>query len=349
MRMPLFRGMKRWTIIVSGVILTSLLLAACGTPQTTLDPAGPVAKSESDLFWFILIVATFIFVVVEAALIYSVIRFRARPNSPAPMQIHGNNTIELIWTVAPSIVLFLVLALTIRTMFALTQPSGHKVEVTAVAHQWWWEFDYPGYNGIVTADTLHVPANTTIQVDLESDNVIHSFWLPALTGKTDVIPGHHNHLWFSADKAGDYYRGACAEYCGAQHAHMNFNVKVDSANDFLTWVTTRQQNALTPTGGSLAANGAKIFTQLCVGCHGIVGVNLQGYSDPKAKALIGPNLTHFGSRNLIAGGVLDNDPEGKNLSAWLSDPQGVKPGNDMIVNLTPDQVKALVAYLESLK
>lgn len=348
MRMPLFRGMRPWGAILTGVLLSSLLLAACGSPQSTLDTAGPVAGEEATLFWIILAIATIIFVAVEAALIYSIVRFRERPNAPAPRQIHGNNTIEIIWTVAPSLFLFLVLAFTIRTMFALAQPAGNKIEVRAVGHQWWWEFDYPGYNNIVTADSLHVPMGSTVQVDLVSDNVIHSLWIPPLAGKTDVIPGHNNHLWFRGDRTGEF-RGACAEYCGTQHAHMNFSVIVDTQDAFNTWVSTQQQNAITPPNGSLAAKGAMLFTQQCVGCHGIVGVNLQSYTDPKAAALIGPNLTHFGSRTQIAGGVLDNDPQGKNLRTWLSDPQKVKPGNDMVVNLTPDQVDALVVYLESLK
>ncbi len=348
MKKPSFRGVKRWAIIFSIMLLASLLLAACGEPDhSILAPAGPVADRERSLFFFILGVATFIFVVVEAVLIYFIFRYRERPNSPAAMQIHGNNRVEIIWTVAPSIFLFAVLAYTVYTMVTL-YPTNPSLEVRVVGHQWWWEFDYPNQH-IVTADTLHIPAGAVVRADLFSDNVIHSFWIPAITGKTDVVPGHNNVMVFEADsnQAGKTFFGACAEYCGTQHAHMRFDVVVDPPDVFNTWISTQQQAAQAPTSGSLAAKGKQIFAQQCVGCHGIVGVNLTSYDDPKTKNLVGPNLTHFGSRGLIAGAVLTNTPD--NLAKWLSDPQSVKPGNDMMVSLNQDQINALVAYLESLK
>jgi cytochrome c oxidase subunit II len=369
-RMPLFRKKKRWVTIISAILLSSLLLAACGeNSPSILNPAGPVAASEATLFYLILGVATFIFIVVEAALIYSIFRFRERPNSPAPRQIHGNNAIELAWTIAPSIFLFIVLGATIYTMFTL-YPSGEpQLQVRVVAHQWWWEFDYinyPGSNGqsVVTADTMHIPAGTIINAELYSNNVIHSFWVPALSGKLDVIPGHDNHLLFEAyaNTVGHTYPGECVEFCGSQHAHMHFDVTVDTSDGFNTWISQQQQaavaqnfNGLTCNPGGpipqsdLVACGAKFFAQgACVGCHGIVGVNLNSYTDPKAALLIGPNLTHFGSRDLIAGGVLPNTPA--NLAIWLASPQTVKPGSDMPnLGLSPEQINALVAYLESLK
>src|SRR5579863_3593063 len=186
--MPFFRGMKRPTQMVSLVILSSLLFAACDSPSI-LDPKGTVAHQESDLFWIMLGLATFVFVAVEAWLIFAIVRYRARPNAPEPKQIHGNNTVELIWTIAPAIVLFILLAFTIKTMFALAEPSSSStIEVQAIGHQWWWEFHYINYGGngsntgVTTADSLYVPPNRIVHVDLVSDNVIHSFWIPALTG-----------------------------------------------------------------------------------------------------------------------------------------------------------------------
>jgi cytochrome c oxidase subunit 2 len=381
--MPLFCKSKHWLAGVTGVILASLLLTACGENNNAsiLNTAGPVATRESDLFYVILAIATVIFVGVEAALIWSIVRYRERPGMPAPRQLHGNLRVEALWTIIPAIVLFIVLFFTLRTLFAVAAPpanAGKVIKVQAVGHQWWWEFYYPEYN-ITTADTLYVPAGTVVDVQLFSNNVIHSFWIPQLTGKTDVIPGHNNHRWFSADSnaVGRYFIGECAEYCGTQHAHMAFNVYVDSSNGFQTWVSTQQQSAVVPASGSLAAQGAKIFQGQCTTCHGIVGQGngyVSGYYNPitycnNAKAQntdaerckVGPNLTHFGSRNIIAGGVLTNDPAACtpapykqliktcNLAKWLADPQGIKPGNDMQVSLTPDQVTALVAYLESLK
>lgn len=358
--MPLFRGMKRWGIVLSAILLSSFLLAACGeNSPSILSPVGPVADKELGLFYFILAVATLVFVVVEGWLIFSIVRYRERPGMPAPAQIHGNNTVEAAWTIAPALFLFAVLIYTIYTMFTLAPAGNPSLEVQVRGHQWWWEFDYtksPNY-GFATADSLHIPVGSVVKVDLFSDNVIHSFWIPEITGKTDVIPGHNNTMVFRADKVGTY-RGECAEFCGVQHAHMDFNVIVEPMDTFQTWASTQQQAAATPAPGSLAAQGAKLFASQCVACHGIVGVDLKSYSDPAAATKIGPNLTHFGSRNEIAGGVLTNNADqcqpgnlsNCNLAKWLADPQGIKPGNDMnIGTLTPDQINALVAYLESLK
>ncbi len=377
--MPIFRGMKHWGKIIPVVLLSSLLFAACGNnPLTTLDTTGPVASQEAGLFWFILSVATFIFVVVEGVLIWSIIRYRERPNSPAPRQIHGNDTIEIIWTVVPSLILFAVLAGTIYTMFGLqnissTNGSIPEIKVAAVGHQWWWEFDYPNQH-VITADTLFIPQGTVVQMDLRSNNVIHSFWVPSITGKTDVIPGHNNQKIFRADVPGEY-RGACAEYCGTQHAHMNFNVVVLDTNAFNTWLSNEQRAPQAPTD-ALALQGQKIFAGTCTGCHGIVGVDLSSFDATKTNSglavssLVGPNLTHFAERGLIAGGILNasdghnwaNEPAcqlvngqlaDKNscgLYQWLHDTQGVKPGNDMVIgNLSDSQIYALIAYLQSLK
>ncbi|HKV57347.1 MAG TPA: cytochrome c oxidase subunit II [Ktedonobacteraceae bacterium] len=367
--MPKIRGVKRWATIISAILLSSILLAACGEDSpSVINPKGPVAAKESGLFWFILIVATIVFVAVEGVLIYSIVRFRERPNAPNPRQIHGNNTIELIWTIAPSIFLFAVLIGTIYTMFNLSNISGQgrTIEIKVVAHQWWWEFDYTN-DHIVTADELVVPVGTVVHTTLESENVIHSFWIPQITGKTDVVPGHANDKVFSADTAGTY-RGICTEYCGLQHAHMSFEMRVLSQSDYVSWLHNQQNKAMTSTDPNAVA-GEKIFktTGTCASCHGIVGVNLKSFSDPAAKGYIGPNLTHFGLRRSIAGLVLTWDPQScvvvagssgptiQNPSAcglyqWLHDPQAVKPGNDMhIGQLSDTQIAQLIAYLESLQ
>jgi cytochrome c oxidase subunit 2 len=374
------RGMKRWGPLAVA-LLFPLLLTACGeNSPSILNTAGPVAAHESDVFWAILIIATIVFVGVEGMLVFSIFRFRERPGMPSPHQNHGNLKLEMIWTIVPMLILFVVLFYTIRGLFQVApeaEPiSSNTVTVEAIGHQWWWEFYYPK-DHLTTADTMHIPENTDIHVDLYSNNVIHSFWVPALTGKTDVIPGHSNTKWFKSDPgtAGKDYLGICAEYCGTQHANMRFSVHVDTADSFQSWITTQQQAAATPPGGSLASQGAQIFQQQCTSCHGIVGVDIKSASisdpsvvcdAPSASCLIGPNLTHFGSRQYIAGGVLTNnvndnggqacDPTNPqllqqcHLAQWLNDPQGVKPGNDMnIGQLSPSQIKSLVAYLEGLK
>jgi cytochrome c oxidase subunit 2 len=373
--MPLFRGMKHWGKLLPVMLLSSLLLASCGeNSPSILNPSGPVASKEANLFWFILIVATIVFVVVEGLLIYSIVRFRERPNSPMPTQIHGNNTVEIIWTIVPSVFLFIVLVGTIYTMFGLTtfsSSNNRTLEIRVVGHQWWWEFDYLNEH-IVTADELVIPVGTRIEAHLLSQNVIHSFWVPELFGKTDVIPGHANMSVFQADQVGEY-RGQCTEFCGLEHAHMNFYVIVKSQDEYNTWVTAQEQSASTTPTDPTALAGQKLFLGSggCQGCHGIVGVNLKDdqhlNSGADASVLVGPNLTHFGSRNQIAGGVLtwdpascvvvsgsDGQPKIENPNAcglyqWLKDPQAVKPGSDMVIrSLSDTEIAQLIAYLETL-
>lgn len=371
----------RWLIpVFLGFCL--LFIAGCDLGNSNiLNPQGPVALQESDLFWFILIVATVVFVLVESALIYSVIRFRARPDSPEPRQIHGNTTLEIWWTIVPSLVLFLVLALTIKTLVGIQEPAdtGATIYVKVSGHQWWWEFqyeqigqysaDYVDANGSPTtqlmtvADDLVVPVGTNVHLDLYSDNVIHSFWIPQLAGKTDVVPGHANHMWFKADVPGTY-QGACAEFCGDQHAHMRFQVIVKTAADWAKWVASQQRPACDPqsiapqpqcntaqlNSNAVVRGKALFFTGVfnnnaCISCHSVYGTSYNGLT---AGGTIGPNLTHFGSRDLIAGGVLDNTPD--QLAEWLTNPQQWKPDSDMPdLGLTPSQVQDLVAYLESLQ
>ena len=243
--------------------------------------------------------------------------------------------------------------------------------MTAIGHQWWWEFYYNDYH-FTTADSLVIPTGKTVHVDLFSNNVIHSFWVPNLTGKTDVVPGHNNTKWFVADTTGTFI-GICAEYCGTQHANMKFNVIAQDPNAFLTWVHGQQQPAHNPTAKSAADAGKTLFLNNCTSCHGIVGDNEKSYpdtvkscngdNDSAANCPIGPNLTHFGSRTLIAGGVLEqtvphgcDNPAASNLyetcalAKWLKDPQAIKPGNDMAIGpLSDSDIRNLVAYLETLK
>lgn len=331
-------------------LLIALVLAGCGNSNindvnhtpSILSPQGPIASSELNLFWIILGISTFVFVVVISALVYSIIRFRARPGMPAPRQTHGNTTLEIWWTIVPSAILAGVLAVTLVTMFGVQQPaSANTITINAIGHQWWWEFQYPDQH-FVTADEMWIPTGTVVHINLISDNVIHSFWVPELGGKTDVIPGHNNSMWLQADNAG-WYRGECAEFCGTQHAHMDFLVHAVSASAYQAWLTQQQQVAAQPTD-ALAQAGAQYFaTHSCVGCHVVNGVTT---ADP--SKLIGPDLTHFGSRQYIAGGVLENSPS--NLAAWLRNPQAVKDGVDMPnLNLTSAEISELVAYLDSLK
>jgi cytochrome c oxidase subunit 2 len=330
----------RTAAALAGLLVVTLLLSGCVNNANMLDPKGPVALWESWLFWFIFYVATFIFVVVTGVLLVSLYRFRARPGLPAPRQTHGNTRIEIVWTVVPSLFLFAVLAGTIYTMFNIGQPTDQPaMTVKVIGHQWWWEFQYPDQGNVVTADELHIPVGQNVHIQLISNNVIHSFWVPNLAGKTDVIPGQNNTMWLRADTAGEY-RGECTEYCGEQHAHMNFVVVAEAPDAFATWVSQQQAP---PNAAAQGLPGAQVFAAHCAFCHLINGQKVQ-------PSQIGPNLTHFGSRTAIAGGVLSNTHD--NLIKWVTNTQAVKPGNDMPDfhnQLSQSDIADVVAYLQALK
>ncbi|MBX6341296.1 MAG: cytochrome c oxidase subunit II [Thermomicrobiaceae bacterium] len=324
------------------LVLLVIVLSGCGIvgdrPQswnvTHADNARKI-WSLFDLTWWLSVV---VFVIVQGLLIYALIRFRRRPGQPMPSAIHGNTKLEIGWTIMPALILAVIAVPTLTTIADLARdPGPDALTVEVVGHQWWWEFKYPD-SGVVTADELHIPANRPIRLVLHSADVIHSFWVPQLAGKQDVVPGHTNHIYFTADTPGKYF-GQCAEFCGEQHAHMAFRVIVDPPDQFQAWVAQNQKPATIPTGD--LAKGWDVFkAKGCGGCHTINGTD--------AKGTFGPNLTHFGSRGEIAGAVLPNTPE--NLRAWIHNPQAVKPGTKMPnLGLNDQELSAVVAFLESLK
>jgi cytochrome c oxidase subunit II len=340
---------SRLTKILTGGIamVTAAALAGCASASSVFTPASINASQISSLTLAVYLIAAGVFIIVESFLVYAAIHFRQKPNQTLPKQIEGNRTLEIAWTAAPAIVLAVVFFISLKTLgFVSAQPANASqsgssadppLQIKVIAHQWWWEFDYPDL-GIITANEFHVPVNQVVNLDIESVDVVHSYWAPQLGGKIDAIPGHTNHTWFEATQTGEFH-GQCAEFCGLQHADMRFTAMVESADQFQAWVNDQQ--AAIPTASGLAAQGEQLFTTgSCIGCHTIDGTN--------AKGTLGPNLTHFASRGTFAGGVLTNTPD--NLSRWLADPQVIKPGNDMPnLKLTPDQINALVTFLESLK
>jgi cytochrome c oxidase subunit II len=341
--MPLRRrSLMRW-LLLAAVLLVPLVLAACGEnlPATTTYPEGTHARRIYELLVPIFWVALAVFVVVEGLLIYSVVRFRQRPGSSIPTQIHGNTTIEIAWTIAPALILLVIAVLTFRTQAIQAVQPADALKIQVIGHQWWWEFRYPDQK-VVTASDMYIPVGRNITLEMTGRDVIHSFWMPKLAGKTDTIPGKNNYLSFQAEQAG-IYRGLCAEFCGEEHAVMRFRVVALPQADFDNWLA--QQAAAPPAPPD---NVRQIFTQKgCVGCHAITGFQ-------EAVGQVGPNLTHFGSRETIAGGALTNTPE--NLKLWLHNPGGVKPGNVMStaigpgkIVLTDQEVDALVGYLEGMK
>lgn len=247
---------RRYVNLVSIVVASSLLLAACGmtdAPQTTFVPQGNGADLIYQLFKPVFWLAVAVFVVVEGVLIWSVIRYRRRPDDGIPLQIHGNTPIEIAWTILPAIIVVGIATLTFRTQSELVAAAENPIRVTVRGNQWWWEFEYPDY-GFVTANELHLPANRNVEFRLESKDVIHSFWIPRLSGKTDVVPGQVNILSFKTyDPSNVQIRGQCAEFCGGTHAMMGMWAVVESQSNFDAWVAQQQQQAPVPAGVQQAA------------------------------------------------------------------------------------------------
>jgi cytochrome c oxidase subunit 2 len=269
---------------------------------------------------------------------YAVHKFRQKPGAPTPKPVYGNVKLEIAYTLGFIVILGVISVFSIRAMEASDPPTGDANTLLIVAHQWWWEVRYPA-SGIVTANEIHIPVNRPQQAGLRSADVIHDFWVPELGRKMDIIPGTENRSWFAADAPG-IYLGACAEYCGQEHAWMRIRVVAQTPEDFAKWQQAQLAVPLTPTGGD-AAQGAQDFQQLsCASCHTIRGT--------AAKERIGPDLTHVASRQTIAAGRLENTPG--NLATWLLEPDLVKPGCKMPnLHLPREQINSLVAYLETLK
>lgn len=301
-------------------------------------PHSPYAHSIASLSNGVLWVCLVILLIVVGLVAFSVRRFRERPDGPPAKLIYGNWKLEIGYTAAFVVILSGIMYFSLRSMHASDPQSAKPNTILIVAHQWWWEVHYPEA-GIATANEIHIPIDVPEHVGLRSGDVIHDFWVPELGRKMDIIPGVENHTWFSADTPGTYY-GACAEYCGQEHAWMRIRVIAQTAADFARWTQQQQAMPVTPASGP-AAQGARYFQELaCASCHTIRGTAAHG--------VIGPDLTHVGSRETLAAGRLQNTPD--NLTAWLKDPDLLKPGSRMPnLHLPSDQRDDLTAYLESLQ
>jgi cytochrome c oxidase subunit 2 len=305
----------------------------------------PPAEAITSLGWVVGVIALVILVGVEAAIVYAAWRFRATRAEGVPLQIYGNTRLEVVWTAAPAVVLTVVFVLMLGTMqeigasaTAAGGPSG-AMRIVAVGSQWWWEFRYPRGGGeVIGANELHIPIGTVIDLDLRSNDVIHSFWVPELGGKIDMVPGRINHLRLYAARAG-VYTGQCAEYCGLEHAWMRITVIAEPSADFGHWLDAQAAPRAPPTGA--AADGERVFlAAVCSSCHAIRGSG--------AASLVGPDLTHVGSRLTLGAGALRNSDQ--TMRAWIADPQSAKPGVLMPqVPLSPSDLDKLAVYLRSLK
>jgi cytochrome c oxidase subunit 2 len=315
------------------------------SPTNIFAPASTPAKSIFGLSLFVLAVTGAVFLVVFILLLYSVVKFRKRKNDDGrePPQVYGSNQVELAWTIIPILIVVALFMATARVIAIVQKASApsNAIAVTAIGHQFWWEYRYPGL-GVVTADELHVPVSdpahpTPTFIKLLSADTDHSFWVPRLAGKTDLIPNHPNSMWIDPHEAG-LYLGQCAQYCGTQHAKMLLRVYVQSRDEFDRWIQQQRQPALV---NGAVSQGQRIFeTTACINCHTVSGT--------VANGRFGPDLTHLMSRDTIAAGAAKNTPE--NLRQWILNPDAIKPGSLMpAMQLSDQDLDALTAYLQTLR
>ena len=319
-------------------VLASWLGWPWDTRMTTVIPKSDFGHLTHDLFMLISWIAIVIFLAVEGGLLYACWRFRDRPGAPMPVQTHGHTPLEIGWTVAFAVVLLIIAIPTVRIIFKTQEaPAATALHVDVAGRQWWWEFKYPDLK-IVTANEAHLPVGQTVAFHLHAPDVIHSFWVPQLGGKRDVVPARTNRIVMTPQVPGEYL-GQCAEYCGISHANMRFRVVVHTKEDWDRWVAAQQAPAVEPKE-PLAQKGKEIFTtSACVGCHTIQGMS---------GGVMAPDLTHFGSRKTFASALLPSTPD--NLARWVENPEHLKPGALMPnLGIRSDQSLAVAAYLLSLK
>ncbi|WP_117191597.1 cytochrome c oxidase subunit II [Rhizobium terrae] len=319
-----------------------MLLSGCGGIQSALDPQGHSAILLRDLILVIVAICSLVWLAVMIVLVWALLRRRDRE----PGDGQGSDRGMRIWVSgAVAATVLIISGLTIGSFYTTRGLNGAKnpdVTIRVRAQQWWWQFIYedtdPARN-FQTANELHIPVGKEVRVRLESVDVIHSFWVPSLAGKLDLIPGRENVLTFRAERSG-VYRGQCAEFCGLQHSHMAFFIIAESEESYRQWAGAQRQSGAEPVEAETSAGKAVFAARQCAACHTIRGTAAAGTT--------GPDLTHIGSRRTIAAGLLENTRG--SLAAWIADPQTLKPGNNMpIVPLSSDELRQLSAYMESLK
>lgn len=305
---------------------------------TVLEPHSPQARAIFHLAIVAGIIFALIFVIVSGLIIYALMRCRWREGEADPKQVAGNRTVELVWTIIPFLIVVALFVLSWKTMGAADPPPATQPDIIITGHQWWWEARYPK-SGVVTANEIHIPAGKSLSIRLETQDVLHEFWVPELGRKMTTVPGQPNNIWIAADHPATYL-GVCSEFCGTEHAWMYFLIVAETPEQFASWEQAQLSPAQVPTSGS-AAQGLALFQQTsCMNCHSIKGT--------AANAGVGPDLTHFASRQILGAGIVANNPA--NLHRWLTDPQEVKPGVKMPnYKFTPAQVKQLTDYIETLR
>ena len=342
-----------WRTLSRARALLFAWLAGLTTPAIADTPlnyvsngSGSRASATLPLTWGTLAISVIVIVVISALLIGAIWHrpgLRATPDQPLALERAGGG-LNWLW-IGVGVSTLALFGTVVWTVAVLAQvnapPSAPVLTIEVTAHQWWWEVRYPGGGAarvFKTANEIHIPTGMPVLFKLSGGDVIHSFWVPALSGKTDLIPGLTNALWLEADRPGTY-RGQCAEYCGLEHAKMAFVVVAQPPAAFEAWRAHQLEDAVAPAGG-LLASGAAYFAMKCGGCHAVRGSDAAG--------VLGPDLSHFATRQSIGAGLLANTPQ--NLARWIADPQGLKPGNLMQKpELTETQAAQIVAYVETLK
>ncbi len=375
---------RRWRAALVLPVLLALAACAEDAPLDTLEPRGPESRTIQDLVGPVFLIAGIVFVLVNLGVLFIAIKFRQRKDDDGslPAQLHGNFKLEIGWTILPALILMGVGGGSVLTLLDLEDHPADAMEVTVVGQQWWWEYRYDvdddGTDDIVTANDLVIPAGVPVSLSITSRDVIHSFWIPALNGKRDAVPGREHPLLIEADEPG-VYRGQCTEFCGLSHAYMRMRVVALSEDDYAAWEAGQREGAAMPPDESLALEGKDLFTTTCSQCHLVEGEGgneeareEDGIEGAALVAGAAPNLTHFASRGTFAGGIfdlwVDEDGNGEvdadeiggvlnvaDLAEWLRNPDDSKPAaaeqsrGMPDLNLTEEHIDALVAYLETLE
>lgn len=326
------------------------LMVGCfkDTPMSTIHTVTQAGRDINYVYFLTTVITVVIFFAVAIPVVIALVRFREKEDDDGsiPPQIHGNPVLEFIWTVVPVILLIIIAVPTWQIIFKQArEPAPDALKVEVIGHQWWWEFRYPDL-GIVTANEIHLPENTEIDLDITSADILHSFWVPKFGGKVDSVPGHNNPLLWDTpaaiEEGGDYYQGQCAELCGLSHALMRFQAVVHKKDEWDRWVQTYDNPPNKDT--SFEHKGDEIFHTYCMSCHAISGTASAEIPGPR----IGPDLSNFGNRKKMAAGILDNNQA--NLRKWIKNSGSIKPGSLMTSFeeiLSDKEIDAVISYIRN--
>jgi cytochrome c oxidase subunit II len=319
------------------VLVVAVVAAGCGGKSPSmLKTHGSEASRIAGIWWLMFGLGAAVYAVVAFFIVWAIVR--GRRGGDREGRVADNMWIVWGGVVVPVVILGVLAVVTVQATAELRRPEAGALQVEVVGKRWWWQVDYPG-TSVTTANEIRLPAGRPVEIGLDSDNVIHSFWVPQLAGKVDMIPGQHNVLRFTPRTPGTYI-GECAEFCGIEHARMDFVVIVQTTTDFERWMARRAIAPSAPDGEAASEGEVALVSQACAGCHTVRGTPAQG--------TVGPDLTDFGERTTIGARTVPNTPE--NLAKWIVDAQEMKPGALMPpMPLSNRDVANIVTYLEGLK